>query len=113
MFPQARSSLAPLCGLILLGRRIPTMAIVFVGFSVAPRGTTLTAIGMRSIINYDLSTYQSTIPRTDFAFQSAHRLPRAGEYKFQRPRPSLSSAQGKPTYFNKRISTRVEITRSG
>ena len=43
MFPQARSLLAPLCALILLGRRMPTMALVFVGYPL--RGTTLTAIG--------------------------------------------------------------------
>ena len=44
---------------------------------------------MRSIVNYDLSTYNEMKPihdtTHDFAF-FAHRLLRAGEYKFQRPR---------------------------
>jgi hypothetical protein len=56
MFPRARLSLAPLCGLVLLGRRIPTMAIVFVGFSVPLGVPPLGPLGTMPIIKYDLIT---------------------------------------------------------
>ena len=64
MFPQARSLLAPLCALILLRRRMPTMAVV--SLSATPSGVPLLRqLGMRSTVNYDLSTHDEMKPIHD------------------------------------------------
>ena len=56
---------APLCALILLGRRIPTMARLCRLFGTPSGVPPLRQLGMRSTVNYDLSTYDEMKPIHD------------------------------------------------